>query len=135
MNSPLTTEYFADDGLVRYESQTFDPVVDDSSDDDEHAELEFANHVEYKVSRMLGGKADAVKEQLDVVRLDSPLVPQQLNEKSFSDFPLEVQTKVIKKLKNINAQHTKNNYVNKNAKKCACNNSFWSAKPTFIKQR
>ena len=54
---------------------------------------------------MLGGKADAVKEQLDVVRTDSPLVPQQLNEKSFAEFPLEVQTKVIKKLKNTSSRY------------------------------
>ena len=75
------------------------------STNEEHAELEVEDHLEYRVNRMLGGKADAVKEQLDVVRTDSPLVPQQLNEKSFADFPLEVQTKVIKKFKNINFRY------------------------------
>ena len=105
MNSPLTTADFADDGLVRYESQTFDPVVDDSSDDDEHAELELENHVEYKVSRMLGSKADLVKEQLAVVKLEAPFVPQQLHEKSFGELPLEVQTKTVKRLKNINFRY------------------------------
>ena len=54
MNSPLTTEDFADDVLVRFESQTIDPVVDDedSDDDDEHAELGFDN-VEYMTEQML----------------------------------------------------------------------------------
>ena len=105
MNSPLTTADFADDGLVRYESQTFDPVVDDSSDDDEHAELELENHVEYKVSRMLGSKPDAVKEQLAAVKSEAPFVPQQLHEKSFGELPLEVQTKTVKRLKNINFRY------------------------------
>ena len=105
MNSPLTTADFADDGLVRYESQTFDPVVDDSSDDDEHAELELENHVEYKVCRMLGSKPDAVKEQLAAVKSEAPFVPQQLHEKSFGELPLEVQTKTVKRLKNINFRY------------------------------
>ena len=106
MNSPPSTTDFPDEGLVRFESQQIDHFVADSSDDEEHAELEAEDHLEYRVGRMLGGKADAVKEQLDVVRTDSPLVPQQLNEKSFADYPLEVQTKVIKKLKNINFRYS-----------------------------
>ena len=105
MNSPPSTTDFADEGLVRFESQTIDPVAADSSDDEEHAELEVEDHLEYRVNLMLGGKADAVKEQLDVVRMASPLVPQHLNEKSFANLPLEVQTKVIKKFKNINFRY------------------------------
>ena len=51
------------------------------STNEEHAELEVEDHLEYRVNLMLGGKADAVKEQLDVVRMASPLVPQHLNKK------------------------------------------------------
>ena len=65
MNSPPSTTDFADEGLVRFESQQIDPVAADSSDDEEHAELEVEDHLEYRVNRMLGGKADTVREQLD----------------------------------------------------------------------
>ena len=43
------------------------------STNEEHAELEVEDHLEYRVNRILGGKADAVKEQLDVVRMASAL--------------------------------------------------------------
>ena len=102
MNSPTTTTDFVDDGLVRYESQTFDTTVDDedSDDDDVHADQEVHNHVQYKVGRMLGAKADAVKEQLDVVKSDAPFVPQQLHESFFIGLPHEVQQWIVKKFKN-----------------------------------
>ena len=130
MNSPLTTEDFADDVLVRFESQTFDPVVDDedSDDDDEHAELEHTNHVEYKVSRMLGSKPDAVKEQLAAVKSEAPFVPQQLHEKSFGELPLEVQTKTVKRLKNINFRY---NVANMAAKGLLAGNLCESIEAAF----
>ena len=40
MNSPLTTEDFADDGLVRYESQPGDPEDVDDYDDEEYIDDE-----------------------------------------------------------------------------------------------
>ena len=96
---------FNNDGLVRFQSQTIDPVVEDSSDEEENTELEFEDHVEYKVSRMLGGKPDAVKEQLAAVKSDAPFVPQQLHEKSFGELPLEVQAKTVKRFKNISFRY------------------------------
>ena len=71
------------DEFPRYESQPTDlPFPSDSDDDGDDPELE--DHMDYKVSRSFGVKADPVKEQVATIKMDAPYVPQQVHEETFN---------------------------------------------------
>ena len=95
------------DGFSRYESQPEQAPSSDS--DDEYVNQDPEDYTDYKVGRRLGLKADPVKEQVASVKMDAPYVPQQINEKSFNELTLELQTKTTKKFKNLNFRYNEQN--------------------------